>query len=74
MCITDEQALVVGSQQYGFTFHTRCPGSVTITILDTEEHYEILNIIEFTNSRNRMSVIVRTPDSKIKLYCKVRLI
>ncbi|KAE9524276.1 hypothetical protein AGLY_015315 [Aphis glycines] len=67
----DEQALVIGSQQFGFTFHTRCPTSVTITTLNGEETYEILNIIEFTNSRKRMSVVVRTPDGQIKLFCKV---
>jgi len=67
----DEQALVIGSQQFGFTFHTRCPTSVTITTLYGEETYEILNIIEFTNSRKRMSVVVRTPDGQIKLFCKV---
>ncbi|XP_025203440.1 probable phospholipid-transporting ATPase IA [Melanaphis sacchari] len=66
----DEQALVIGSQQFGFKFHTRCPTSVTITTLYGEETYEILNIIEFTNSRKRMSVIVRTPDGQIKLFCK----
>lgn len=69
----DEQALVIGSRQFGFTFRTRSPKSITITTLDAEEHYEILNIIEFTNSRKMMSVIVRTSDSKIKLYCKVVL-
>jgi len=46
---------------------------VTITTLKGEETYEILNIIEFTNSRKRMSVIVRTPDGQIKLFCKVVL-
>jgi len=46
---------------------------VTITTLNGEETYEILNIIEFTNSRKRMSVIVRTPDGQIKLFCKVIL-
>jgi len=70
----DEHALIIGSQQFGFTFHTRSPKSVIITTLNTEEHYEILNIIEFTNSRKRMSVIIRTPNSKIKLYCKVMFI
>lgn len=71
-CITlDEQALVIGSQQFGFKFHTRCPTSVTITTLYGEETYEILSIIEFTNHRKRMSVIVRTADGQIKLFCKV---
>lgn len=46
---------------------------MTITTLNGEETYEILNIIEFTNSRKRMSVIVRTPDGQIKLFCKVVL-
>jgi len=46
---------------------------VTITTLNGEETYEILNIIEFTNSRKRMSVIVRAPDGQIKLFCKVVL-
>lgn len=32
--------------------------------------YEILNVIEFTSARKRMSVIVKTPEGKIKLFCK----
>lgn len=62
---------MIGSQQFGFKFNTRCPTSVTITTLNGEETYEILSIIEFTNHRKRMSVIVRTPDGHIKLFSKV---
>jgi len=62
---------VIGSQQFGFKFHTRCPTSVTITTFNGEETYEILNVIEFTNNRKRMSVIVRAPDGQIKLFSKV---
>lgn len=29
-----------------------------------------MNVIEFTSARKRMSVIVRTPEGKIKLFCK----
>ena len=32
--------------------------------------YELLNTCEFTSARRRMSVIVRCPDGKIRLYCK----
>lgn len=32
--------------------------------------YEILNVLEFTSDRKRMSVIVRTSNGKIKLYIK----
>jgi len=35
-----------------------------------EEIYEILNVLEFTSSRKRMSVIVRMPDNSIKLMIK----
>ncbi|XP_050444452.1 phospholipid-transporting ATPase IA-like isoform X2 [Adelges cooleyi] len=66
----DELALLNGSQKLGFVFHTRLPKSVSIAALGVDENYEILNILEFTSARKRMSVIVRTPDSKIRLYCK----
>ncbi|GAB5566234.1 phospholipid-transporting ATPase IB-like isoform X1 [Prionailurus iriomotensis] len=32
--------------------------------------FEILNILEFSSNRKRMSVIVRTPTGKLRLYCK----
>lgn len=57
---------------FGFTFDTRTPSSVEILALGQREKYEILHVIEFTSTRKRMSVIARTPDNKIKLYCKVR--
>ena len=30
-----------------------------------EEMYELLNVIEFTSTRKRMTVVVRTPEDKI---------
>ncbi|TEA42183.1 hypothetical protein DBR06_SOUSAS6810103, partial [Sousa chinensis] len=39
-------------------------------ILGQEERYELLNVLEFTSARKRMSVIVRTPSGKLRLYCK----
>ena len=35
--------------------------------------FEVLHVIEFTSTRKRMSVVVRTPENKIKLYSKVSL-
>lgn len=32
--------------------------------------YEILNVIEFTSARKRMSIVMRTPEGKIKILCK----
>lgn len=39
-----------------------------------EVEYEILNILEFDSTRKRMSLIVRTPDDRIMLYCKVPIL
>jgi Cation transport ATPase (P-type) len=52
----------------------RKPESVTIRLFDNDETvevYQILNVIEFTSARKRMSVIVRTPNGEIKIYVKV---
>lgn len=35
-----------------------------------EHRYQLLHILEFSSDRKRMSVIVRTPSGKIKLFCK----
>ncbi|XP_065355630.1 probable phospholipid-transporting ATPase IA isoform X1 [Calliphora vicina] len=66
----DERALVDGAKQYGFVFDTRTPHYVEINALGTRERYEILNVLEFTSTRKRMSVIVKCPEGNIKLYCK----
>ncbi|KAK2176219.1 hypothetical protein NP493_675g03060 [Ridgeia piscesae] len=66
----DEQALVVGARKYGVMFHTRTPSHVVISVNDVDEKYEILNVIEFTSTRKRMSVVVRTPEGKLTLMVK----
>ncbi|XP_075212548.1 ATPase phospholipid transporting 8A1 isoform X3 [Lycorma delicatula] len=66
----DERALLQGAQSFGFVFETRTPNTVDVVILGKREQYEILNVLEFTSARKRMSVITRTPNGKIKLYCK----
>ncbi|KAJ8382527.1 hypothetical protein SKAU_G00033050 [Synaphobranchus kaupii] len=66
----DEGALVRAARDLGFVFTGRTPNSVIIKCLEREETYELLNVLEFTSSRKRMSVIMRTPSGKIRLYCK----
>ncbi|XP_060047702.1 phospholipid-transporting ATPase IB-like isoform X2 [Erinaceus europaeus] len=66
----DEAALVKGAKKLGFVFKTRMPYSVTIEAMGEEFTFEILNVLEFSSNRKRMSVIVRTPMGKLKLYCK----
>lgn len=66
----DEAALVKGAQKIGFEFLQRTPTQVLIDAMGTIEKYEILNVLEFNSDRKRMSVIVRTPSNKLKLYIK----
>ena len=35
-----------------------------------DDTYKLLNVIEFTSDRKRMTVIVRDPDGKIQVMCK----
>lgn len=66
----DEGALVKGVAKIGFRFTTRTPQYVFVNALNQEERYEVLNVLEFNSDRKRMSVIVRCPDGKIKIYVK----
>ncbi|XP_072832128.1 phospholipid-transporting ATPase IB-like isoform X1 [Vicugna pacos] len=66
----DEAALVKGAKKLGFVFTTRTPYSVTIEAMGEEFTFEILNVLEFSSNRKRMSIIVRTPTGQVRLYCK----
>lgn len=66
----DERALVYGAKRFGFVFHTRTPAYVEMNALGDDERYEILNVLEFTSTRKRMSIIARNSRGEIKLYCK----
>ncbi|XP_051505052.1 probable phospholipid-transporting ATPase IA isoform X3 [Myxocyprinus asiaticus] len=66
----DEGALVRAAQNLGFVFSGRTPDCVIVESLGEEEKYELLHVLEFTSTRKRMSVIMRTPSGKIRLYCK----
>uniref|UniRef100_A0A8C1N6G9 Phospholipid-transporting ATPase n=1 Tax=Cyprinus carpio TaxID=7962 RepID=A0A8C1N6G9_CYPCA len=61
----DEGALVRAAQNLGFVFSGRTPDCVIVESVSRD----VLGIDdEFT--RKRMSVIMRTPSGKIRLYCK----
>ncbi|EJT96701.1 calcium transporting ATPase [Dacryopinax primogenitus] len=66
----DEAALVAGAEQLGYKFFMRKPRSVFVEIGNKAREFEILNVCEFNSTRKRMSVVVRGPDGKIRLYCK----
>jgi len=47
-----------------------CPDSGSPCVSTQEEVWEVLNVLEYSSARARMSVIVRGPDGSIFLFCK----
>uniref|UniRef100_A0AAQ5YM42 Phospholipid-transporting ATPase n=1 Tax=Amphiprion ocellaris TaxID=80972 RepID=A0AAQ5YM42_AMPOC len=66
----DEGALVTAARNFGFVFRSRTPGTITTTEMGRTVTYSLLAILDFNNIRKRMSVIVRNPEGRIRLYCK----
>ncbi|KAM9225592.1 phospholipid-transporting ATPase IC [Dugong dugon] len=66
----DEGALVSAARNFGFAFLARTQNTITISELGTERTYNVLAILDFNSDRKRMSIIVRTPEGTIRLYCK----
>ncbi|XP_022668387.1 probable phospholipid-transporting ATPase IA isoform X3 [Varroa destructor] len=66
----DEGALVKGAAHLGFVFTRRKPAECAIEIFGEPRIYQILNVIDFTSARKRMSIVVRAPDGRILIMCK----
>ncbi|ETN84642.1 phospholipid-translocating P-type ATPase, flippase [Necator americanus] len=66
----DEGALVRGAAKLGFEFHTRQPQKVVVSVLGVDEELNILDVIDFTSDRKRMSVVVKDAKNVVKLYTK----
>ncbi|KAK5125408.1 hypothetical protein LTR85_000517 [Meristemomyces frigidus] len=71
----DELALLKAAQDLGFLLIQRSSWSITLLETDHTGHedrctYEVLDVIEFSSKRKRMSIVVRCPDGKIWLLCK----
>ncbi|KAJ4362545.1 drs2 neo1 protein [Neocucurbitaria cava] len=73
----DELALVQAAQDMGFLVINRDVHKITLKIMPSGaegesvlETYEILDVIEFSSKRKRMSIILRYPDGRICIFCK----
>ncbi|KAF2851337.1 phospholipid-translocating P-type ATPase [Plenodomus tracheiphilus IPT5] len=73
----DELALVQAAQDMGFLLINRDVHTITLKTTpsgpDAEpivETYEILDVIEFSSKRKRMSIVLRFPDGRICIICK----
>lgn len=73
----DELALVQAACDMGFILFDRKQKLLTLKTypkgFDEEPEftqYEILDVVEFSSARKRMSVIVKFPDNRLVLFCK----
>lgn len=73
----DEQALVRAAQELGYIVVDRQIASITLKIVPLNpggeplyEVYQILDVLEFSSDRKRMSIIVRMPDHRLCVFCK----
>jgi phospholipid-translocating ATPase len=68
----DEYALVNAAKEMGYVVIERSVRHVILKKPRSDEpiRFEILNVLEFSSKRKRMSVIIRLPDNRIVLFCK----
>ncbi|KAI4320475.1 hypothetical protein MLD38_033952 [Melastoma candidum] len=72
----DEAAFVVAAREIGFEFLDRKQTFITLLERDfrsgrhVNRKISILDILEYTSTRKRMSVIVRTEEGRLMLYSK----
>lgn len=72
----DEAALVVAAKQFGFYFYKRTPTNLYVRVSSRagdppqDQVYQLLDVLEFSSLRKRMSVIVRFPDGRLLLLSK----
>ncbi|KAK2593131.1 drs2 neo1 protein [Conoideocrella luteorostrata] len=71
----DELALVRAAQELGYLVTQRTIKSITLQVPQSSGGverltFEILDIIEFSSARKRMSIVVRYPDGRICIICK----
>ncbi|XP_066503144.1 phospholipid-transporting ATPase IC [Hoplias malabaricus] len=66
----DEEALVCAARELGWVFLSRTRDSLTVSEMGFTRLYHLLALLDFSSKRRRMSVLVRTPEGDLKLYCK----
>ena len=66
----DEAALVSTARDIGFAFVSSSNTSIELNVCGNRESYVPLKVLEFSSSRKRMSVIVKTSDGRLLLLSK----
>ncbi|UNI19607.1 drs2 neo1 protein [Purpureocillium takamizusanense] len=71
----DELALVEAARDLGFLLIDRPAQSIKLQTRDADgslhvETYQVLDVVEFSSKRKRMSIVIRMPDGRICVFCK----
>jgi len=71
----DELAFVIAAKEFGFVLDKRTSDQVLVQEKGAddsliERKYKVLAVLEFNSDRKRMSVVFRSPEGHITLYCK----
>lgn len=66
----DEAALVSVARDLGIVFNRRVKKNISLDIYGESSEYELMDIIQFTSTRKRMSCIIKRPDGSLVLICK----
>ncbi|OMO59155.1 Cation-transporting P-type ATPase [Corchorus capsularis] len=72
----DEAAFLIAAREIGFEFFLRNQTSIKLHELDTQSGikvdriYKLLQVLEFSSARKRMSVIVRNEENQLLLLAK----
>lgn len=73
----DELALVKAAEELGFLAYERNAAQLTLKTFPNGltgepvfDNYQIMDVIEFSSKRKRMSVVVRFPDNRVCVMCK----
>jgi phospholipid-translocating ATPase len=71
----DELALIEAARDLGYLLIDRPSQSIKLQVTDADgslrtETYQVLDVIEFSSKRKRMSIVIRMPDGRICVFCK----
>lgn len=66
----DEAALLEALRENDILFTKRTTKGITLSVFGKEENFEILKVIDFSSARKRMTIIVKSPEGNIELFCK----
>ncbi|XP_073049696.1 probable phospholipid-transporting ATPase 7 [Primulina eburnea] len=72
----DEGSFLVAAREFGFVFCRRTQSSIFVRERypsfhePIEREFKVLNLLDFTSTRKRMSIIVRDENGQILLLCK----